>query len=186
MVTGTLFVGRPSRKKGTDTIFAGLIAVMRRTDREITDRERISEIIRGCLVCHVASAKDNLPYVVPMSFGYDGAALYLHTAPEGKKVDYFLANPRVCFQFERNVELRRHARSACRWSFDFESVIGYGTVSEVVDPAQKAYALGTIMHQYSGQTWLFKKAHFTKLRVWKITIDSMTGKSPKRFPPRAA
>ncbi|MCX7825080.1 MAG: pyridoxamine 5'-phosphate oxidase family protein [Verrucomicrobiae bacterium] len=54
---------------------------MRRTDKEISDRRQKDEIIRGSLVCRVAMAKDNAPYVVSMSFGYDGAAIYLHAAP---------------------------------------------------------------------------------------------------------
>ena len=45
---------------------------MRRTDREISSRERIDEIIRGCEVCHLGKADGGEPYVVPVSFGYDG------------------------------------------------------------------------------------------------------------------
>jgi nitroimidazol reductase NimA-like FMN-containing flavoprotein (pyridoxamine 5'-phosphate oxidase superfamily) len=149
---------------------------MRRMDKEIPDRRQLDEIIRGSLVCRLALAKDNVPYVVPMSFGYDGAALYLHTAPEGRKIEFWEANPQVCFEFERNVELRRDPQTACRWSFNFESVIGYGTVSEQVEPAHKEHALNEIMRQYSGRSWPFESASVAKVRVWKIAITSMTGK----------
>lgn len=156
---------------------------MRRTDKEIADRRQIDDIIRGSLVCRVATAKDNTPYVVPMSFGYDGVAIYFHTAPAGKKTEHFEANPQVCFEFERNVELRRDQQTACKWSFDFESVIGYGTISELAEPAQKENALNEIMRQYSGSTWPFESASVAKVRVWNITITSMTGKQskPKAF-----
>ncbi|MFA5190838.1 MAG: pyridoxamine 5'-phosphate oxidase family protein [Verrucomicrobiia bacterium] len=152
---------------------------MRRNDKEIADRRQMDEIIRGSLVCHVAMAKDNAPYIVPMSFGYDGAAIYLHTAPEGKKIECFLANPQVCFEFERNVELRRNPQIACKWSFNFESVIGYGAISELVEPAQREHALNEIMRQYSGKTWPFEATSMAKVRMWKITITSMTGKQSK-------
>ena len=152
---------------------------MRRTDKEIADRRQMDEIIRGSLVCRVAVAKDNAPYVVPVSFGYDGAAIYLHTAPEGKKIGYFEANPQVCFEFERDVELRRDPQSACKWTFIFESVIGYGTISELVEPAQKEHALNEIMRQYSGKAWPFESASVARVRVWKIAITSMTGKLSK-------
>jgi nitroimidazol reductase NimA-like FMN-containing flavoprotein (pyridoxamine 5'-phosphate oxidase superfamily) len=156
---------------------------MRRTDKEITDRRQIDETIRGSLVCRVAMAKDNTPYVVPVSFGYDGVAIYVHTAPAGKKVEHFEANPQVCFEFERNVELRRDQQTACKWSFNFESVIGYGTISELAEPAQKENALNEIMRQYSARTWPFESASVAKVRVWKIAITSMTGKQsqPKTF-----
>ena len=152
---------------------------MRRTDKEIADRRQMDEIIRGSLVCRVAMAKDNAPYVVPVSFGYDGAAIYLHTAPEGKKIGCFEANPQVCFEFERDVELRRDPQSACKWTFIFESVIGYGTISELVEPAQKEHALNEIMRQYSGKAWPFESASVARVRVWKIAIPSMTGKLSK-------
>ncbi|MBI5687874.1 MAG: pyridoxamine 5'-phosphate oxidase family protein [Verrucomicrobia bacterium] len=152
---------------------------MRRTDKEIADGRLIDEIIRGSLVCRVAMAKDNAPYVVPMSFGYDGAAIYLHTALDGKKIEYFVANPQICFEFERNVELRRDPQIACKWSFNFESVIGYGTISELVEPVQKERALNEIMRQYSGKRWPFESASVANVRVWKISITSMTGKQSK-------
>ena len=152
---------------------------MRRSDKAISSRRQIDEIMRGSLVCRVAMAKDNAPYVVPMSFGYDGAAIYFHTAPAGKKIEYFEANPQVCFEFERNVELRRDPQIACKWSFNFESVIGYGTISELAGPAQKEHALDEIMRQYSGGTWPFESASVAKVRVWRIAITSMTGKESK-------
>jgi uncharacterized protein len=130
-------------------------------------------------VCRVALAKDNLPYIVPMSFGYDGAEIYLHTAPQGKKIGHFQANPQVCFEFERSVELRRDLQSACKWSFNFESVVGYGTISELVGPAQKQRALNEIIRQYSGKTWPRESASVAKVRVWKIAITAMTGKQSK-------
>ena len=156
-------------------------APMRRNDKEITDRSQLDAIIHGSQVCRLALAKDNTPYLVPLSFGYDGEALYLHTAPDGKKIDYFQANPQVCFEFERNVELRRDPDNACKWSFNFESVIGFGTVHELTVPAQKEHALNEIMRHYSGQTWSFEPGAPAKVRVWKVAITSLTG---KRSPPK--
>jgi nitroimidazol reductase NimA-like FMN-containing flavoprotein (pyridoxamine 5'-phosphate oxidase superfamily) len=133
-------------------------------------------IIRGSRVCRVALSKDNQPYLVPMSFGYDGRDLYFHTASEGKKLEYFRANPQVCFEFERQVALRQHPQNACQWTFSFESVIGYGTISELLEPAEKARALNEIMKQYSGKEWSFESASLAVVRVWKVAITTMTGK----------
>lgn len=57
---------------------------MRRKDKEITDRARIDEIINGTQVMRIGVSKDNNPYVVPVSSGYDGESLYFHTATKGK------------------------------------------------------------------------------------------------------
>ncbi|MFH0778167.1 MAG: pyridoxamine 5'-phosphate oxidase family protein [Candidatus Eisenbacteria bacterium] len=48
---------------------------MRRSEREIRSRPEIDEIIRGSQVCRLGLALDGRPYVVPVSFGYDGSAI---------------------------------------------------------------------------------------------------------------
>ena len=149
---------------------------MRRKDREIADREEIDEIVRGSEVCRLGLSVDDSPYVVPVSFGYDGDAVYLHTAREGKKIEYFEANDGVCFEFERNVRVVVDDHSACNWSFLYESVIGYGRIRELAAPGEKEHGMSQIALQYSGKPGQFGDAALAKTRVWKIPIDSITGK----------
>ena len=61
----------------------------------------MDDIIRGSNVCRIALAKDNIPYIVPVSFGYDGESIYIHTAKEGKKINIIKNNNNLCFEFER-------------------------------------------------------------------------------------
>ena len=149
---------------------------MRRTDKEIPSRGEIDEVIRGCQVCRIALAVENEPYIVPVSFGYDGASLFFHTARSGKKIEFLEANNRVCFEFERNVRLQTNPKISCKWTFAFESVIGYGTASELIDPPEKTRGLNQIMLQYSGKPWDFNASVLAQTRVWQILIDSLTGK----------
>jgi len=60
---------------------------MRRSDKEITDKKVIEEIISDSIVCKLAVADDNQPYIVPVCFGLKDNTLYFHSAPEGKKID---------------------------------------------------------------------------------------------------
>jgi nitroimidazol reductase NimA-like FMN-containing flavoprotein (pyridoxamine 5'-phosphate oxidase superfamily) len=149
---------------------------MRRAERAVTDREEIDMIIRGSQVCRLALALDDEPYLVPVSFGYDGEAIYLHTARAGKKIAFFEGNGRVCFEFEREVRLRTDPQRACRWSFHYQSVIGYGRISELLEPAAVEAGMNEIMRQYSGQRWNFEPADLERTRIWRIDIDSLTGK----------
>jgi nitroimidazol reductase NimA-like FMN-containing flavoprotein (pyridoxamine 5'-phosphate oxidase superfamily) len=150
---------------------------MRRKDKEITHRAQIDGIIHESDVCRLALSKDDSPYLIPLSFGYDGESIYIHTAEAGKKISYFEANNQVCFEFERNVRLRSDRHDACKWSFEFESVIGFGAIHEVIEPAEKACALGKIMSHYSGREWDIDEDRIARVRVWKISIDSLTGKA---------
>ena len=149
---------------------------MRRTDREIESREEIDGIIRGSLVCRIALAMDDMPYIVPVSFGYDGVSIYIHTAKEGKKINYFRNSNNICFEFERNVKLFRDPENACKWSFSYESVIGFGKIHELESIKERESGLNKIMFQYSGKEWVFGEDKLKNIRVWKIGITSMTGK----------
>jgi nitroimidazol reductase NimA-like FMN-containing flavoprotein (pyridoxamine 5'-phosphate oxidase superfamily) len=149
---------------------------VRRHDREVESRQEIDEILHGAKVLHIAFAVDREPYVVPISFGYDGTSLYIHTAKEGRKIDCIDANPRVCFQVERNVRMVTDSEDACAWSFVFESVIGHGVVSELSDPEKRSHGLNHIMRHYSGKEWEFDPSALSNTRVWRIWIESVTGK----------
>jgi nitroimidazol reductase NimA-like FMN-containing flavoprotein (pyridoxamine 5'-phosphate oxidase superfamily) len=149
---------------------------MRRRDREIETREEIDEITRSAEVCRIAFARANEPYVVPVSFGYDGESIYIHTARTGRKLDFIAANNRVCFELESHVSLQRNEEDPCEWTFAFESVIGYGTISELTTSDDKAHGLNQIMRHYSGRDWSFAEEATATTRVWRIEIECLTGK----------
>ena len=155
---------------------------MRRHDKEIPDREEIDGIIRSAMVCRIAFADGDEPYVVPVSFGYDGESLYIHTAKTGRKLDFIEANNRVCFELEGHVSLETDDRDACTWTFAFESVIGYGTISELGTSEEKARGLNQIMLHYSGREWKIEPSATATTRVWRIDIESITGKRSAEKP----
>ncbi len=153
---------------------------MRRTDKEITDLGTIHDIVRGCLVCRLGLAVGGEPYVVPVSFGFDGEAVYFHTARQGKKIEMMAANPRVCVQFERNVELVTNDEDACSWTFRYESVIGFGTVTELVGEKQKILGLNRILKHYSGRDWSYGGPPMDATRVWRVDLEILTGKRSEK------
>ena len=149
---------------------------MRRREKEITDRTEIDNVIHGCQVLHLAFALDNVPYIVPLSFGYDGRCLYFHCSKTGRKMDCLAANPSVCFQMERDVRIIAHPASACRWTFAFESIIGYGIAAEIAEADEKASALNRVIEHYGGPQQTFNDQALASVQVWRITITSLTGK----------
>ncbi len=152
---------------------------MRRKDKEVIDRELISYIIKNAQVCRLALAKNNIPYIIPVSFGYDGSAIYFHTAKEGKKIEYIIANNAVCFEFEHGVKLMPNESNPCKWTFSFQSVIGDGKIYELVTESEKADGLNQITEHYSNQKWVFDEKTLDNIRVWKIVIEIISGKQSK-------
>lgn len=149
---------------------------MRRKDKELTDPTAIEEILRRGSVCRLALVDEGQPYLVPMSYGYDGKALYLHSAAEGRKINILRSNNRICFEVEVDVKLVSGER-ACNWSFHYRSVIGFGRAHFVIDAEERQRGFDAIMRQY-GAAGPFEYAAETLARTLVIRIDfeAMTGK----------
>jgi uncharacterized protein len=155
---------------------------MRRKDKEVLDRQQIDRIIEKAEVCHLGLCRDGQPYVVPVSYGYDGTRLYVHTASEGTKIDYWTASPRICFEVEYDVQIIQSETVACNWGHSFYSVIGFGRIEEIKDTDQKVIALNQIMRHYSGRGWDFGSGMLAKTRIWAIIVEEISGKMSKDKP----
>ncbi len=148
---------------------------MRRKDREITDRKAIDDIISRCRVCRLAMCDGDQPYIVPLSFGYDGRSIYFHAASEGKKVDIIRRNDRVCFEFDVLHEVVM-ADLPCNWGMRYESVIGTGRIHIESDPEDKRRALEWIMRQYGDGNWIFPDRMIADTLVLRLHIIDIIGK----------
>jgi uncharacterized protein len=125
---------------------------MRRKEREISDMDLISEVIRSADTCRLAFADNNTPYIVTMNFGYSEGVkpvLYFHCAPEGKKMEMMKKNNYVCFQMDSDHQLTTGDR-CCDWGMKYKSVVGYGRLSPVEDMEEKERGLDLIMEHYGG------------------------------------
>ena len=122
---------------------------MRRQDREVVDPEHVWEILGKAKVCRVALCSEDWPYIVPMNYGILDKKLYLHCASAGTKLDLLKANPNVCFEVEANVEIVPGAQ-ACEWSVRYQSVIGFGRASVVVDLEERHAGLKALLAQSAG------------------------------------
>ena len=152
---------------------------MRRKDKEITDRAEIEEILTRAQVCRVAFSKDNIPYIVPLCFGYRDGRLFFHSALEGTKLDMITHNSAVCFEVETDLDLVAGPRP-CAWTMHFRSVIGFGTASMVEDVEGKQAALECITSHYCGETSSFEGVDLSSVSVFVVDIERMTGKKSPR------
>jgi len=157
---------------------------VRRSEREIRDGQEIRAILARERVVRLGFAVDGEPYVVPVSYGYDAAAhaLVFHTAREGRKIDLIARNPRVCFEIEGTTRVQL-GRSACDWSLQYESLIGYGRIREAAEPEAKRRALACLMRQHGWDGGgPFEAKSLDAARVWELSIESLTGKRAGQRP----
>ena len=164
---------------------------MRRSEREITDKTEIIKIIDKSEVCRIALSQNNIPYIVPMNFGYeyinDMLVLYFHCAKEGKKIDIIKSNPAACFEIDISGGIIV-IEKAYNYSWEYESAIGSGNIIIVGDgeTGEKRKALGLIMKKYAlDKTFDFSESYFTdemidSVAILKLTVDEFTGKRRKK------
>ena len=154
---------------------------MRRSEREVTDRERIREILEGCESLRLGLWDGEEVYVVPVSYGYlydeEGrCTLYFHGSAQGRKAEVLARGGKVGFEMDRGVELVT-ASVACGHSTRYQSIVGSGEAQRLVEPEEKRLALRRIMLHYTGrEDWDFPDAALEKTAVWAIRAHWLTAK----------
>lgn len=149
---------------------------MRRSEKEIKDSAVIEQILHGAEVCRIGLSKDNQPYIVPMNFGYQDKCLYLHSAKEGKKIEFIKANNNTCFEVGVDYQING-AEKPCNWSMDYSSVIGFGKAYIIDNLEEKKEALDIIMRKYSGEVaFEYLDKAVEKIIIIKVIIEEITGK----------
>ena len=136
----------------------------------------MESIIRRAPVCRIGLSEDNIPYVVPLNFGYKDNFLYFHSAKEGKKIDMIRKNNHICFEVDIEHEPVQ-GEDPCDWSMKYRSVIGFGKAFLVEDHGEKRRALDIISEHYTGkQSFEYPENSVNNLAIIKVKIESMTGK----------
>ncbi len=152
---------------------------LRRSDRRIDDMTELKEIVEKADVCRIAFADTGMPYIVAMSFGYswdDRPVLYFHSAKAGRKIDFLRKNSLVCFEMDIDREIYKN-EEPCRWGVKFRSIVGYGTLAIVADPAERLRGLELIMQHYKfpGKP-VFDDKVLSVTEVLKLEVTEINGK----------
>jgi nitroimidazol reductase NimA-like FMN-containing flavoprotein (pyridoxamine 5'-phosphate oxidase superfamily) len=149
---------------------------MRRKDKEITNPSELEVILKKAKICRLGLLDVNVPYIVPVHYGYNNKNLYIHAAKEGKKIDLIKEKPKVCFEVELDHKIR-NTGIPCNWSTSYKSIIGYGTASILTNTEEKKKALKILINHYAHETvYDFSIKMVDSVAIIKISIDKMTGK----------
>ncbi len=151
--------------------------------RWITFLPQIEQIMEKCEVCNLAMVdSENMPYVVPMNFGYKDGVVYFHGDQHGRKMDILRANPNVAISFSTDHELAvQNEDVACSYSMKYRSVFAKGQVFFIEDYDAKIEALNIIMANYSDRTFGYNSPAVKNVCVFAVKADKFEGKEFGRF-----
>lgn len=154
---------------------------MRRSDREITDKNKIEEFISKEQILRVAFHDNGDIYIVPVNYGYlfenDKYSFYFHGAKAGRKYELSKSGPVVGFEIDGEYKLLE-SEDACGFSAAFQSVIGTGVLHLVEDREEKKKGLNAIMKQCSTRSgWDYQDSMLEAVAVFKLSVGRMSCKA---------
>jgi uncharacterized protein len=150
---------------------------MRNDKKEIKKKRIIAEILLKSNICRIAMMDVDVPYIVPVNYGYNDVdnSLYIHSGVEGKKIDLLRKNKKVCFEIEYQSTIIPD-KEPCGWSTKYRSLIGYGSASIITEPEAIVRGLDIIMAHQGVKKCKYEEKHFPNLVIIKISIEVMTGR----------
>lgn len=147
-------------------------------EKMFTDPAELGEIIAGQRFMTLALVNAGEPYLVTLNYGFDPQrrCFYFHGAPEGKKLAYMAASPRVWGQV---IEERSYVTGKCDHAY--RSVHFSGEVSLLEDEDEKRAALALMIRQLEPDPEpllkrLLTHARLSKTIVGRVQVLTMTGK----------
>jgi uncharacterized protein len=154
---------------------------VRRTDKLMPDaaaREFIAKAHSGRLATVGA---DGWPYVVPLLYVWMNGEIWVHNT---RARGHFRSNvdheTRVCFEVDDPGETFPYGRFECDSSIAYRSVVAFGRIRIVEDPARKKAFFDALMAKYGDPEWAERpKGFYPRLEqttVYAIAVERMTGK----------
>lgn len=145
--------------------------------------DRIRAFLRVARLGHIATVLDGQPFINPTTFWYDPAAhaLYFHSNVVGRMRTNANQAPVACFSAS---EMGRFlpANTALEFSVQYESVIAYGTLAVLTDPAAQRLALQGLIDKYfpnltAGQEYRpITEVELKHTSVYALHITAWSGK----------
>ena len=141
---------------------------------------QINNVLSSQVVGRLACSDGKQPYIVPVTYTYDGEYIYGQTN-EGAKLKMLRKNPNVCFEVDMMTDMR-----------NWQSVIVYGKFKELKDEKEKeardilfgrVFSLMTssTIHEY-GHEVTGKVDDSTRIKhvMYRIKIKKVTGRFEKQ------
>jgi len=154
--------------------------LLNRPNREITSEEEIAGILRNGKYAVISMCRDNEPYVVTLSYGYDPEAktLYFHTSKVGLKLEFLRENPVVCGTV---IEDGGYVKGVCEHVF--RSVVFWGNMGVVTDAEEKKHGMSVLLTHLEQEDSVIKKYQlkaegaYSRMEVLKLKITQIHAKA---------
>ncbi len=153
-----------------------------RPNREITSEAEIQEILKNGKYAVISMCRDNEPYIVTLSYGYEegSSTLYFHCATKGLKLDFIRTNLNVCATV---IEDGGYVADQCE--HNFRTAVFWGDMSVVTDMDEKKHGIAILVNHLeinpnAIQRLLLKSDEaYSRMEILKLEITQIHAKAGK-------
>jgi nitroimidazol reductase NimA-like FMN-containing flavoprotein (pyridoxamine 5'-phosphate oxidase superfamily) len=148
--------------------------------KNFRSREEIEKILKQGTMGFLGMCKDGMPYVIPLTYVYVSGKIIFHCALQGKKLEYIMTNPQVCFAMgSQSGKTMRHPQGGgCK--ADNDSAVCYGKARIIDDLNERCRILNTFnqLLRPGSRKVLLKEVE--RCHAVEITINEMTGRRQRK------
>lgn len=154
---------------------------MRRKKQMLSYEESQAILYQGSSGVLALSGDDEYPYAVPVSYVYDGKALYFHSAKEGHKLDAIRRNARASFCVTAQDLVMPE-----EYTTYFKSVIVFGRIRIIENEAEKRAAIEKLAVKYAPDDSKDNRQgaidrEWPALCMLEMTAEHISGKAAKEL-----
>ena len=156
---------------------------IRRKEKEIKDTLSMIKILQDVKYITIAMCKDNKPYLVTLSHGYDSErnVIYFHCAHEGRKIDILNKNNSI---WGKAIQDKGYISGKCDQFYATTQF--HGEVTFIEDVEEKKHALVIMIKQLEEKPEKVIKKQISneslrRVKIGRIDIDFMTGKKSEKI-----
>lgn len=151
-----------------------------RPNREIKSGLEIKQLLKDGKYVIISMCRDNEPYIVTLSYGYDEDknALYFHSANKGLKLEFISSNPIVCATI---IEDGGYIMDECAHAY--KSIVFWGKMKIVEDIEEKKYGMSILLNHLEEKKSIIKEKklksesyYSSKMEMLRLDIQQISGK----------
>lgn len=154
--------------------------LLNRPNREIASDDEVRGIFRNGKFAVISMCRNNEPYIVTLSYGYDEAnnALYFHCSTKGLKLDFIKANPKVCATI---IEDGGYVANEC--GHNYKTAVFTGNISVVANFEEKKHGMVVLLNHLENNPDVisekFRKTEgmYDKMEILKLEIVDVHAKA---------
>jgi len=151
-----------------------------RPNREIIKESEITEILRNGKYTVISMCRDNEPYIVTLSYGYDSEnnSLYFHCSPQGLKLDFINRNPQVCATV---IEDGGYVFDEC--GHNYRTAVFWGKIMKVTNLDEKKHGMKILLNHLENKIEIIKEKllksddFYSKMEILRLDIIHIHGKA---------